>query len=380
MQHSFTCCVGTGMENHALHGDGIFYESNDRLWINFYTPSLADWKHEHAKIEVQSDFPEGESASVKLHLSARATFTLSLRRPSWAGNGFEVRINDRVVDKLPAAGDYVQLKRRWKEGDTITLRLPKQLQAQPLPDNPRRVALLWGPLVLAGDLGEDERSAPHDPVPVFVAGNEPLDQWLKPISNQPGNFHSIGVGREHDVDFVPFYRLHRRRYAAYWDLFTPEEWTARAAALAAERERHQKLEQATVTFAQPGEMQPERDFNQQGQDSEPDRVMGRPCRRGTNWFSFDLPVEASHPMALVATYCSDEWRKRTFEVLANGRHLADQVVAKDGTEPHFFDVEYALPDDLVKDKQTITVRFQATNGNEIAGVFGLRVIRADAQR
>ena len=26
MTQSFTCCVGTGMESHALHGDGIYYE------------------------------------------------------------------------------------------------------------------------------------------------------------------------------------------------------------------------------------------------------------------------------------------------------------------------------------------------------------------
>ena len=85
-------------------------------------------------------------------------------------------------------------------------------------------------------------------------------------------------------------------------------------------------------------------------------------------------------MTLVVTYCNDEWRKRTFEILADGQRLAEQVVAKDGTEPHFFDVEYALPAEQVKDKTKITIRFQATNHNEIAGVFGLRMIRADAAR
>jgi hypothetical protein len=44
----------------------------------------------------------------------------------------------------------------------------------------------------------------------------------------------------------------------------------------------------------------------------------------------------------------------------------------------FFDVECPIPADLVKDKQKVTVRFQATNGNEIAAVFGVRMIRADA--
>ena len=38
MLRSFTCCVGSGMESHALHGDGIYYESGDRLWVNLYAP------------------------------------------------------------------------------------------------------------------------------------------------------------------------------------------------------------------------------------------------------------------------------------------------------------------------------------------------------
>ena len=43
MLEDFTCCVGTGMESHALHGDGIYYESEERLWVNLYVPSTAEW-------------------------------------------------------------------------------------------------------------------------------------------------------------------------------------------------------------------------------------------------------------------------------------------------------------------------------------------------
>jgi hypothetical protein len=55
-------------------------------------------------------------------------------------------------------------------------------------------------------------------------------------------------------------------------------------------------------------MQAERDANMQGQDTSPDRIMGRPGRRARGWFSFDLPVDPAHPMVLVATYNLDEWR------------------------------------------------------------------------
>lgn len=386
MFRSFTCCVGTGMENHALHGDGIYFESDDKFWVNLYTPSVAEWKAAGMKLETQTTFPDGESANVKLSLKSKKAFTLALRRPSWAGEGFSVTINGKPVKDVPPPGSYLQLKRTWKNGDVVALALPKTLREEPLPDNPRRVALLWGPLVLAGDLGPEERrrggnrSARTDTTPVFVAATGNVASWLKPVSDNPGSFRSDGVGRDKDVDFTPFYRLHRRTYAVYWDLFTPEEWAKKAADLAAENEKQHQLELATVAFAQPGEMQPERDFNQQGEDSEPDRIMGRAARRGSKWFSFDLPVESGHPMGLVVTYYSDEWRKRTFEILVDGHRVAEQTVEKDGSAPHFFDAHYALPEDLVKDKQKVTIRFQATNGNEIAAVFGLRMIRADAKR
>jgi hypothetical protein len=242
---------------------------------------------------------------------------------------------------------------------------------------------MWGPLVLAGDLGpEDWRRRNRDDlsaVPVFVTDDIRVADWLKPVPDQPGAFHTVGVGRERDVDMVPFYQLHRRAYAVYWDLFNQSEWNRRSQQVAAERERQHKLELATVAYAQPGEMQSERDFNQQGEDSEPERIMGRAARRGRNWFSFDLPVDAAHPMAVVVTYYSDEWRKRTFDILLNGQKVGEQVVEKSGT-PHFFDVEYALPAGLLKENQRLTIRFQATQGNEIAAVFGIRTIRTDAPK
>ena len=67
--NGFTCCVGTGMESHALHGDGIYYSSADRLWINLYAPSTAEWKEAGAKVEMETDFPEGSSATLKITLA-----------------------------------------------------------------------------------------------------------------------------------------------------------------------------------------------------------------------------------------------------------------------------------------------------------------------
>lgn len=389
MMRSFTCCVGSGMESHGLHGDGIYYEAGDHLWVNFYAPSTATWQSAGVGITMETSFPEGDSATLKLTLQKPKQFTLALRRPSWAGTGFTVKVNGTVMKDLSKPGSYVELKRTWKNGDTVALVLPKTLRVEATPDNPNRVALMWGPLVLAGDLGpERERRGGAGPVatiPSLVADGT-VAEWLKPVSGKPGNFHTAGRDLEdqmREIDLVPFYRLHRRSYEVYWDLYTSEAWKKKLAEVADERIRQRKLEAATISFVQPGDAQKEKEFNQKGEESTVDRSAGRPGRRGRKWFSFDLPVESDHSLAVIATYFSEERGKRTFEILVDGQHIGEQSIERSppgSATGSFFDVEYKLPAEVVKDKKKVTVRFQATGNNEIAAVYGLRLIRADAER
>ena len=84
-------------------------------------------------------------------------------------------------------------------------------------------------------------------------------------------------------------------------------------------------------------------------------------------------------MALIVTYNSDEWQRRTFEIQIDGQLLKKQTIERRGPL-RFFEVEYAVAPELIRDKTRVCVRFQATGGNETAAVFGIRMIRADAQR
>jgi hypothetical protein len=244
--------------------------------------------------------------------------------------------------------------------------------------------------VLAGDLGpEARRGRPREKpwtekerVPVFVAADKPVADWLKPVEGRPGHFRTAGVGRDEDVEFSPFYRLHRRTYGVYWDLFTAEEWEVKRAEYAAEQERLRKLESATVAYAQPGEMQPERDYNfRSAGDARPTRVDGRPGRWARTWFSFDMPVDPDHPMAVVVTYYSGEPSRRlaAFDILADGQRIGKQEAVY--SQPaRFYDAEYAIGANLVQGKKKVTIKFQAQQDRSVPGVYGIRMIRADAQR
>jgi DUF1680 family protein len=189
MNRSFTCCVGSGLESHALHGFGIYYEAGNRLWVNLYAPSTAQWESAGVKIDMKTTFPEGDTATLTLDLRAPKAFTLLLRRPSWAGDGFNVKVNGTFTTSLPQPGAYVEVKRTWKSGDIVAVVLPKRLRIERLHDDPTRAAIMWGPLVLAGDLG----AIPRQAAPALVA-DTPVDVWLEPVAGKPGSFRTAGVG------------------------------------------------------------------------------------------------------------------------------------------------------------------------------------------
>ena len=386
---SFTCCVGSQMEMHAFHAYGIYAESGNKLWVNMYAPTTVDWTSQAIKLEMITDLPLGDSATLKITSGTPKQFTLALRRPYWAGAGFAVKVNGKPWKEVSKPDTYIEISRTWKPGDQVELVLPKTLRKEPLPDNPNRMAIMWGPLVLAGDLGPemDRRTfrqnggTPPAPAPALVTAAQNVDGWLKPVAGKPGTFHTVNVGLKNDIDFVPFYEVPRRRYAIYWDVFTPTEWASKSAAYEAEQDAQKKLEAATIGFAQPGQMQSERDFAEQGEDTTPVQLNGHYGRQGTKWFSYDLPVDPTAPAVLIVTFSNEvRGRKGGVDVLVDGAKVGEQTMDRRTPEQdlRFFDVKYPLPLDIVKGKQKVTVRFQAQDGAAVPGIFGIRTVRADA--
>ena len=415
MQRDFTCCVGSGMESHALHGDGLYYESADTIWVNLFVPSTAQCALGSAKLTMETGFPDGDTAKISLALPAPKLFTLAVRRPAWAGDGFVIKVNGTSVEQPTlaslrggaAAGRnnapgnegqnaddsvFVELSRTWKSGDVVELTLPKSLRLEPTPDNKSVAAVMWGPLVLAGNLGprrEPRRGAdaPDAPLtaPVLVGADKALTEWIVPDATRTGNFIATSVARNPaqpaspgDVLLTPFYRTHQRTYSVYFDVLTPAEFDAKAAAIAADRERVRKLEAATLGFVQPGEMQPERDFNYQSNPEQRPvgRTAGRANRGGTGWFSFDMPVDSASPAALIVTYYNELGlapANGNFDILVDGTSIAK--FAPNATAAGFYDAQYTIPANLIAGKSKVTVKFQANGNGRIAPVFGVRTIR-----
>jgi hypothetical protein len=384
-QGSFTCCVGTGMENHALHGYGLYYTAPQKLWVNVYTPSTAEWSAEGVRVAMDTTFPEGDDAKMTLTLASPKTFTVAMRRPQWAGEGFGVTVNGQAVaaSSITPPGSYVELTRAWKSGDTIALDMPKALRLERLANDPHRAAIMWGPLVLAGDLGPEPartgRGGGQTPVnidiPVIVSASATPADWIKPAADKAGSFRTQGVGKPHEIDLVPFYRLHRHVYMGYFDLYTPSDWTKMSADAAAAVDRQHQIEAATIAYVRPGDAAQERTYHQQGDNAPIARVEGRAGRGGRGWFSYDLPVESAHQNVLVVTYHADSRHPRSFDILVDGQAVAQERFEV-ASEDRFFDHEYEIPLALIpQGKAKVTVRFQASGGSDIATVYGVRVVR-----
>jgi hypothetical protein len=139
------------------------------------------------------------------------------------------------------------------------------------------------------------------------------------------------------------------------------------------------MEAATLGFVQPSDMQAERTFNfQSDQTGPPQRTNGRSSRGGSGWFSYDLPVDPAADVALVVTHFNEPGLQPAagnFQILVDGTELAR--FQPNMTAVGFFDVQYAMPPALVRGKSKVTIRFQAVAPGRIAPVFGVRTMRAN---
>ena len=372
----FWCCVGTGMENHAKYGEAIYFHNQETLWVNLFIPSELNWRAKGLSLRQETLYPEAEKVSFTVKARRPVNLSLRLRFPGWAIGGATLTVNGQKQTIATGPGSFIELKRTWKTGDRVELTIPMSLRFETMPDNSRRVAVLYGPTLLAGELGPEEQASVVNLAPAFVNRERSLNEWLLPVAGAPLTFRTVNVGRPSDVKFYPFYRMHNKRYGVYWDVLSEREWTAREASYKEELERVRKLEAITVDFVQPGNTDREREHNLQGDRMDTGEHSGRKWRhaRDGGWLSFELKVSPDQAISLVASYWGSETGPRTFDILVDGNKIATQSLQND-KPGEFFDLTYAIPEELTRGKNKITVRFQPHSGNTAGGFYGLRIIR-----
>lgn len=370
---SFWCCTGTGMENHVRYGEAIYFHGRDSLYVNLFIPSELTWEEKGLTVRQDTAFPETGETRLRFACKQPVELTLYLRSPGWAAGLPQARVDGEPGTVSAHPGGYAAIHRTWRDGDVVTYTIPMSLRLEPLPDNPDCAAILYGPLVLAADLGPIDGPAPG--TPALVTGSRHPADWTSRVEGKPLAFRTTGAGRPNDVELTPFYAMHGRRYSVYWDFLTGEAWQQREAEREAEEARRKDLDARTVDSVVIGDDASETAHGLAGENMGIGPHQDRVWRHAPGgWFSYTVKVVPDAPMELLCTYWGGEYQ-RAFDVLVDDVKIAEQRLHND-KPGEFFEQAYPLPPELTRGQESVTVKFQAHADNTAGGVFGLRVLQA----
>ena len=228
-EQSFWCCVGSGFESHAKYAESIYYRAPDKLYVNLLAPSRLDWADEGITLTQTTDFPVAGTTRLHFDKAYGRKATIALRKPQWC-NRPQVRINGKKVKSVQADADgYINLTTRWKAGDTVEAEFPMELHLEYAHGDSTRAALLYGPIVLAGDMGTEGMEAPAPFSDPTVRNDYYAYDYHIPagLNTTLSEADLAGIQRrEGTLEFTlpdgrtlrPLYDLHHRRYTVYWDM------------------------------------------------------------------------------------------------------------------------------------------------------------------
>ena len=389
---SFWCCVGSGIENHSKYGEAIYFRGANELYVNLFIPSVVTWREKGFSLEQRTDYPEGNVSTFSIDSAPSAALSLRVRCPGWATEPLRFELNGEAFPVASQPGGYAEISRVWKAGDSLRVTFPMSVRTEALYGSPDKVAFLYGPLLLAGDLGavaetksfpyaKDQAEnfrAPTAKVPALVVNAR--ESLVTSLARVPGDgvaFRTTGLGRPTDVTLRPLKDLFYDHYNVYWDVLSPDEWTKREQALSAAAEQRRREEARIVDEVRFGEQQSEIDHaltaDRSATGDNQDRKW-RDAREG-GYFAVTLKVVADAPQILRCTYRGGETGARTFHILIDGEHLATQTLNRD-KPGEFFHVDYPLPPLLVRGKEKIVVRFQSQEKQIAGGVIQAATMKA----
>jgi DUF1680 family protein len=240
---TFWCCTGSGVEEFSKLNDSIYWRDAEGLYVNLFIPSELDWQAKGFRLRQETRYPESQSTTLTVTAAQTGALSIRLRIPGWLESSPTVTVNGKALEASAPPGSYFALSREWKAGDKIEMQLPMRLRMEAMPDDSTVAAFLYGPLVLAGDLGNEGLTEDHITGPNLRVGVAGIEQWGSPLAatNSAPPIQSVEIptfrrapeleswikpadkplafrttGQKEDVTLVPLNRLFDRRYSVYW--------------------------------------------------------------------------------------------------------------------------------------------------------------------
>ena len=126
-----TCCGGTGVENHVKYQEAVYFVSDNTLWVGLYMPTTAHWAQKGVVVKQECQWP-AEKSTIRIqspltsHLSPPTSkFSMKLRVPYWATEGFDVKLNGKSIAASYQPSSYVEIpERQWTADDVVEITMP----------------------------------------------------------------------------------------------------------------------------------------------------------------------------------------------------------------------------------------------------------------
>jgi DUF1680 family protein len=396
------CCVGSGMENHGKYNQFIYTHRRDSLFVNLFIASELNWREKGVQIRQETTFPSEECTRI-IVTKGSARFSLMIRYPSWVKDGMlRILVDGKSEPVVSHPSSYVALDRVWKAGNTVQVSLPMRSTIEHLPYRPAYIAFMHGPILLGAKTGTEDlaglvadgsrwghiasgKRLPVDKAPVIIQDDlSRITDELAPLQGSPLTFAAPGLKMVNPINvvFEPFYQIHDARYMMYWMALTSTQYRSYLDSIAAVEEQKLELQQRTVDFVATGEQQPEADHAMQSSQSQTGTNLDEFWRDASNggYFSYNLATNGETNLSLRVRYWGYEWGSRKFDIFLDDVRLLTEDNTGRWYQSKFQDVEYEIPNPMVKGKDHIRVKFQALPGNAAGAVYYLRLVKTRGTR
>src|SRR5262245_17694577 len=147
------CCPPNVARIVAESSSFVYGVADQAAWVHLYgaselatdVPGVG-----RVKLTQETDYPWDGRIKIMVGVDRPATFALRLRIPGWA-RGATATVNGAAADGPGTPGTYLNIRREWRDGDTIALTPPmpaRLIEAHPLVEEARnQVAVTRGPVV-----------------------------------------------------------------------------------------------------------------------------------------------------------------------------------------------------------------------------------------
>lgn len=209
--HDFTCCHGTGMENHVKYQEMAYFldNHNTTVTVNLYLPSTFTWIEKGVTIIQEQSFPS-EISRLRIHGSSE--LSIRLRIPHWITKDATISINGEVYSSELTPSSYVTITRNWSSDDVIELFTPYTIyldKAMDTLDGSMVASIMYGPFVM---VAKD-------------SSKEFITLVLSPFLNK--DFNNISTTKEdirlqyNNLEFIPMYKAYDCDYHTYFKIVIP---------------------------------------------------------------------------------------------------------------------------------------------------------------